>query len=71
MSIDYLALPDKSYTKLPVRIASIISSDIFSYSCADIFCTSDSYIALEPSLVSGLLRDERAFTDRAASLSVV
>ena len=66
----YLALPDKSYTKLPVRIASIISSDRFSYSCADILLTSDSRIAPEPSLVSGLLRELRESTDLAASLSV-
>ena len=41
----YLADPDKSYIKLPVRIASIISSEFLSYSTADIFCTSDSLIA--------------------------
>jgi len=41
----YLADPDKSYIKLPVRIASIISSEFFSYCTADIFCTSDSLIA--------------------------
>ena len=70
MSIDYLALPDKSYTKVTCTYSFHNIVRLFSYSCADIFCTSDSNIALEPSLLSGLLRELRAFTERAASLSV-
>jgi len=42
LSTVYLAEPDKSYTKLPERIASMIKSDLASYSSALILSTVDS-----------------------------
>ena len=52
----------------PLRMDSIISSEYFSYSCADIFCTSDSLIAPDVSFVSGDVRSLFALTAFAASL---
>ena len=48
-------------------MASMISSERFSYSCADIFCTSDSLIAPDVSLSNAGL-SLFAFTAFAASL---